>query len=369
MPRPHKEEPNSERTTATRSFWSGTISFGLVSVPVDLLAANRGVVRGLRMLGPEGQPLKRKYLCAQEGTDVNNDELVRGYEVEPGQFVTVTDEELEALEPDKSRDIDLNRFVPKHEISAAFFERGYFLVPAGTSNKAYRLLAHTMEKAGRAGIGTFVMRGKAYVMAIFAENGVLHGQTLRFYDELRTPDDIGVTSKHKGEPKLVAQMTKLINANLSEAFSPDEIKDEDEATVRSVAEEKYKKHEDVIKVASGEADADASEDAEEGEGIADAPEGKLIDLMEVLRRRLAESEAAKPSANDEDEDEDDSKTRKRPHKAKPSGQKAASSDAKHKASDASASPKTKPARAKPAKAAKAPRAKKAPSKVASSKRR
>lgn len=279
-----------------------------MSVPADLLAANRSLVRGLRMLGPQGQPLKRKYMCAQEGDDISTDDLVRGYEVEPGQFVVVTDEELEALEPDKSRDIDLNRFVPKDEISAAFFERGYFLVPAGTSNKAYRLLAHTMEKAGKVGIGTFVMRGKAYLMAIFAEGGVLHGQTLRFYDELRKPEDIGVTPKHKADPKLVAQMTKIIEKAASDAFTPEEIRDEDEATVRSIAEEKYKRQEDVIEVAGEEADADADE-TNDSEALLDAQEGKLIDLMEVLRKRLAESEKSKRK-------EHRTKAAKRPQKAK-----------------------------------------------------
>lgn len=328
MPKAHKETTGDPSTaTATRSFWSGTISFGLVSVPVDLLAANRGVARGLRMLGPQGQPLKRKYICAQEGTDVSNDEIVRGYEVEAGQFVTVSDEELEAIEPDKSRDIDLNRFVPKEDISAAYFERGYVLVPAGNSNKAYRLLAHTMETANKAGIGTFVMRGKAYVMAIFAEAGVLHGQTLRFYDELRKPEDIGVTSKHKADPKLVAQMTKRIEAQQSDEFSPQDLQDEDEATVRSIAEAKWKKRQDVVEVVGAE--ADASEEGEDSESVADAPQGKLIDLMEVLRQRLAQSEtAAKPTAH------------KKPAAKRPKKAKAASKAPRAKATKTARAKKT-----------------------------
>src|SRR5690606_22010540 len=97
-------------------------------------------------------------------------------------FVVVTDEELEALAPEKSRDIDLRRFVDVGAIAPEMCERAYFLTPAGGSTKAYRLLAAAMERTGRAGIATFVMRGKEYLVAILAENGILRTETLRFAD-------------------------------------------------------------------------------------------------------------------------------------------------------------------------------------------
>ena len=97
-----------------RAFWSGTLTFGLVSVPVDLYPAVRSRRIGLRMLGPEDQPLVRRYFCSADGAALGPDDIVRGYENDDGSFTIVTDEELDALAPRKSRDIDLRRFVQRH---------------------------------------------------------------------------------------------------------------------------------------------------------------------------------------------------------------------------------------------------------------
>src|SRR5687768_2178685 len=196
----------------SRSFWSGTITFGLVSIPVDLYSAHRPGRASLRMLSPDGTPLRRRYFCPKEGREVPAGELVRGYEVEPGEHVVVADEELEALEPRRSRDIDLTRFVPADEIDPMFFERGYVLAPAGESTKAYRLLAAIMEETGRAGIATFVMRGKEYLVAILAENGVLRAETLRFADEIRSPAAVGLPARSKPAEAAVRRAEKAIAA-------------------------------------------------------------------------------------------------------------------------------------------------------------
>ncbi len=146
------------------------------------------------MLGPDDQPLVRRYFCSADGRALTRDDIVRGYENDDGSFTIVADEELDALAPRKSRDIDLRRFVAREEIPRQLLERPYVLAPAGESTKAYHLLAATMEKAGRAGIATFVMRGKEYLAAIFAEGGTLRAVTMRFADELRTPHDVGLPS-------------------------------------------------------------------------------------------------------------------------------------------------------------------------------
>ena len=135
----------SGRSDRARAFWSGTISFGLVSVPVDLYPANRSVRASLRMLAPEGTPLSRRYYCPKEEREVSYEEIVRGREVD-GRWIVVTDEELEALEPRKSRDIDLRLFVDRAEIDPVFFDRAYYLAPAGESTKAYRLLAQGLQE-------------------------------------------------------------------------------------------------------------------------------------------------------------------------------------------------------------------------------
>lgn len=122
---------------------------------------------------------------------------MRGYEVEKDRFILVDDEELVALAPEKSQEIDLKRFVELSEIDPVYFERAYFLAPDRDAVKAYRLLARTMEEAGRAGIATFVMRGKEYLVAIIAEQGFLRAETLRFHDELRIPGDACPSSKNR----------------------------------------------------------------------------------------------------------------------------------------------------------------------------
>src|SRR5690606_796011 len=146
---------------------------------------------------PEGVPLARRYYDEKHEREIQREEIVRGFELDDGEMVLVTDAELEALEPDKTRDIDLRRFVPAESIDARYFDRGYFLAPSGDSTKAYRLLAAVMEKSKRAGIATFVMRGKEYLVAIFAENGILRAETLRFADELRSADDVGLPEPAK----------------------------------------------------------------------------------------------------------------------------------------------------------------------------
>src|SRR5262249_3827435 len=142
---------SDEQRLVGRPVWSGSLSFGLVTVPVDLYSAQRSTGVALRMLGPDGTPLARRYVCPKDEKPLDSEEIVRGYEVAKGRFVVVSDEELEALAPRSSRDIELKRFVEQDEIDPAYFVRTYFLVPRDQT-KAYRLLAEIMEQTGRAGI-------------------------------------------------------------------------------------------------------------------------------------------------------------------------------------------------------------------------
>ena len=196
----------------TRAFWSGTITFGLVSIPVALYAANRPQGVRLRMVSPGGTPLQRRYFTSKTDQELDADDIVRGYEVEKGKFVRVDDDELERLAPERTRDIDLRQFVKLDEVDPMYFERAYYLTPAGGSNKAYRLLAKVMEETGRAGIATFVLRAKEYLVAILAENGILRAETLRFADEVRSADDVGLPETKKVKAADVQRFTRAIQA-------------------------------------------------------------------------------------------------------------------------------------------------------------
>jgi Ku protein, prokaryotic len=266
-------EDNDER--GARPFWSGTLTFGLVSVPVDLYPGNRSNRAPLRMLGPEGEPLARRYYSQKTGRDLEADEMIRGYEIDKDKYVVVTDEELERLAPEQSRDIDLRRFVEMESIPPLYFDRSYFLAPSAGSEKAYRLLADTMKKDDLAGIATFVMRGKEYLVAIFPENGILRAETMRFTDELRSPKDIGLPDKKKLPAATVRKFEKIIAKNSDRHLALKELKDEKTAQLLKLVAKKRSQHKDVIKVEEPE-----------------QPEGKVVDLMEVLKKSLAKKRKA-----------------------------------------------------------------------------
>jgi DNA end-binding protein Ku len=240
-----------------------------VSVPVSLFPAARSNRSSLRMLGPDGQPLARRYFAEKTGKDLDADEVVRGYEVSKEKFVIVTDEELDRLAPEKTRDIDLKQFVPAESIPPIYFERGYFLTPAAGSQKAYKLLAETMDKSGLAGIATFVMRGKEYLVAIFSDKGILRAETMRFADELRSPADVGLPKKKAPKKATVTKFEKIISNKSKKQFSPTKLEDKQTDSLLKLVKKKQTKRENVVKVAE-EMDTDH----------------KVIDLVQVLKKSL-----------------------------------------------------------------------------------
>ena len=268
--------PDDQKELRARAFWSGTITFGLVSIPVNLFPGTRSQRAALRMLADDGTPLQRRFFCEKQNREVDRDEIVRGYETAKGKYIVITDDELEALEPKKSRDIDMRRFVPAEDIDPLFFERTYYLAPAGESTKAYRLLAETMESTKRAGIATFVMRGKEYLVAITAEDGLLRADTLRFADEIRSPKAVGLPAVPSVKPADVARMRKVIKANSSAKLAEKELADEYSERIRKLAAKKERKDEDVYELPADFED--------EGEG--DEDDVQVIDLVEVLKRSL-----------------------------------------------------------------------------------
>lgn len=223
------------------------------------------------MLSPEGEPLARKYYSEKTERDLDADEIVRGYEIDKGKYVVVTDEELDRLAPEKSRDIDLKSFVPEESIPPVYFDRGYFLTPATGSEKAYKLLAETMEKGHKAGVATFVMRGKEYLVAIFAEHGILRAETMRFPDELRSPADVGLPKKKPKVPAAtVHKFEKLISGRSKKQLSPARLKDEQTEQLLKLVKKKGAQRKNVVKVETEER----------------AP-GKVIDLVAILKKSLA----------------------------------------------------------------------------------
>jgi DNA end-binding protein Ku len=268
------EDEDFDQPSGMRPFWSGTITFGLVTVPVALYSATRSRGVALKMIGPDEAPVRRRYVCSKDGKVLDADEIVRGYETEKGKFVVITDDELEAIEPRKSREIDLRVFVDVDDIDPMYFNRAYFLVPSGGTNKAYRLLAEVMEKSKQAGIATFVMRAKEYLVAILAENGILRAETLRFSDEVRKPEDVGLPEVPKAAAADVKKFENQIARHAKKVNLHEFLDDYTERLEKLVAAKERKK-EDIVKAP---AETRADDD--------DAGGGEVVDLLAVLSRSL-----------------------------------------------------------------------------------
>lgn len=225
------------------------------------------------MLSPDGEPLARKYYTEKTDRKLDADEMVRGFEVKPGKYVVVSDEELDRLAPDKTRDIDIKVFVPEQSIPPVHFERGYFLTPGSGSEKAYKLLAETLARSERAGIATFVMRGKEYLVSIFSEHGILRAETMRFADEIRSPKDIDLPEKPKLPKATVTKFEKLISSRSKKQLSTTKLKDDHAERLLKLVKKKSSQRKNVVKV-----------DVEEDHGRDD---GKVVDLVAILKKSLA----------------------------------------------------------------------------------
>ncbi|MGH7678254.1 MAG: Ku protein [Gemmatimonadaceae bacterium] len=272
MPEPKAQtpDPTAQDEDYGRPFWTGTVSFGLVNVPVGLFPASRPLGVAMRMVTSEGTPLQRRYFSGQDGKFLPWDEIVRGYEVEKDEFVVLEEDELERVAPDKTNNIDLRMFVKASDIDPIYFERGYFMVPTGTNNKAYRLLARVMEDTGLAGVATFVMRAKEYIAAIFAENGILRAEMLRFADEVRTPESIELPKPVRVSEAEVSRIEKAIEKLADDKFSEKDLVDRSAVRLLDIVEKKVKKDQDVVELPEDE----------------DEERADMLDLMQALERSL-----------------------------------------------------------------------------------
>lgn len=268
-----------ERAAPGRPIWSGTVSFGLVNIPVQLIAGLRDTKIRLRMLGAQGTPLRRRYASSSDDTPLAADHVVRGYEVEPGRFIVIEDSELQAIAPEMSRDIDLQRFVKVNEIDPVFFDRPYYLIPASGVTKAYGLLAAVMEDSGRAGIATFVMRGKEYLLAILSQAGVLRAQTLRFVDEVRTVEQIGLPTTTKAAARDLKRIAKSMQPLAGKAVKPGDLIDERNRRLVELIAQKERAGEVI----------DVAEAAEPGDTV-------VIDLLDKLKQSLGQAAKKPPKA-------------------------------------------------------------------------
>lgn len=257
-----------------RSLWTGSLSFGLVNVPVSVVTAVKDLDLHFRQLHEkDGAPIEVQRWCAEEKVEVPYEEITHGYELEDGGQVIVSDLELQAIEPRRTRTIDIERFVDLAEVDPLYFEHPYFLVPASDDDgslRAYRLLSEVMSRTERAALGRFVMRAKEYLAIVRHRDGALTLTTMLFADEVRELKGIDTAHQktHKPSKKQLDAAVAVIE-ELSCEWEPDAHKDRYRARLKRVVDRKRK----------GET-LKAPEEAEQ----APAPS----DLMEALERTLEE---------------------------------------------------------------------------------
>ncbi|HUA48429.1 MAG TPA: Ku protein [Solirubrobacteraceae bacterium] len=228
-----------------RALWSGSLSFGLVNVPVLMVTAVRDLDLHFRQLHKkDGAPIEVQRWCSKEDVEVPYEEIVRAFELEDGGQVTISDEELEAIAPSRTRTIEIDQFVDVAEVDPIYFDHPYYLVPASEddgSARAYRLLGDVMARTDRAAVGQFVMRAREYLAIVRAHGGALMLSTMLFADEVRPSKGVDAATQKSHKPS--AQELKAAVAvieELSGAWEPGEWKDRYRRRLQDVVARKRK---------------------------------------------------------------------------------------------------------------------------------
>lgn len=284
---------------AARALASGTVSFGLVSIPVKVYSATEssGSIHFNLLHKDCGSRLKQQYLCAKDGTVVGRDEMVKGYEFAEDQYVMFTNEELKELEEESTQSIDITEFVPLEKVDPIYFDKPYYLGPGKGGDKAYRLLTTAMRQSERAGLAKYAARGKQYlVMLRPTEDDRLVMQQLHYADEVRSAAEIAAPSGEVREPELKLAL-QIIDQISHDEFKPEAYHDEVQERIERVIQKKVEGKEVSI--------APTAE-----------PKAQIIDLMEALKASLASKAASAPKP----------KAAKRGEAAQPAKKKAARSE-------------------------------------------
>lgn len=260
---------------ASRSIWTGSITFGLVNIPVKLFVAVREKNIHFHMLHDQDHVrLQRKMICPKDGKEVHNEHVVKGYEVSPGQYVIIKESELEAAAPKKSKTIEIEAFVALSDIDPVYFDRPYYVVPQEQGAKAYRLLVEAMEKSKKVGIARFVMRAKEYLCALRPQDGALVLETMHFDDEVLPVDEVdGVPHKSKSDDRELKMAAQLIDS-LTTKFKPEKYHDTYREAVQQLIEKKAEGEEVVTQPAVEE------------------KKGRATNLMAALEASLATAKSA-----------------------------------------------------------------------------
>jgi DNA end-binding protein Ku len=259
---------------AARAIASGTITFGLVSVPVKLYSGTQSKSLSFNLLHEKDKSrLRQQYVCATCGEVVERSAMVKGYEYAKDQYAVLTDEELKALERQSDQTIEIEEFVPIAQVDPIYFDRTYLLGPDKGGAKAYRLLGAAMQRAGKGAVAKFSTRGKQQLVLVRHTPGGLMLHSLFYADEVRDFGDIEHVEEITLKPNEVDLAVQLIEQLASDTFEPGKYEDEYRKRALEVIEQKVAGQEVVV-------------------AAPHAPKGQIIDLMEALKASLDQKRKA-----------------------------------------------------------------------------
>jgi DNA end-binding protein Ku len=262
-----------------RTIWNGSLSFGLVTIPVGLAVAQQRTDVSFRTLHREcGSPIKQKRWCPVHEREVEAEELVKGWELAKGQFVMVEESDLESVELKRSRSIELLRFVPLAEVDPLYFDRAYYLAPATepVGRRPYALLLRTLQDAEMAAIGRFVLWGKENLCLVRALESALALETLYYAEDIRSRAEITEAVEDTEVSEAELTMARQLVESLAGGFDPADYRNSYREEVRAMLEAKV--------------------DGQEIVSPEPQPEAPVIDLMEALRQSVAAASEPKAPA-------------------------------------------------------------------------
>jgi DNA end-binding protein Ku len=310
-----------------RAIWSGSISFGLLNVPVKLYSAtSKQTVRFKELREGDGSRIRHKRVAEEDGKEVPYEKIVKGYEISPEQYVILTREELEELDPKRTRAIEIQDFVDLDEIDPIYFDQPYYLGPDAGAEKAYRLLVQAMEDERKVAVARFVLRNKEHLAAIRPMNGVMTMATMRFADEVVDPsqlDEVLGDDDVKVDKREVEMAKKLIDS-LASDFDADKYHDEYREELLDLIERKAK-GEDVVVAQSEE-----------------PTPTKAPDLMSALEESLAAVRGEELAGDAAADGDGAAKPKKATKSSRSKSSAKAKSSSKSKSSSGKSSKTTKP---------------------------
>ena len=260
-----------------RALWKGLVNFGLVNIPVELHTGARSHAPSFRLLHrTDLSPIKMERICQTDGKAVAWDDLVKGYEIEPGRFVAVTQDDFKTAALERSRSIDILAFVPLDDIDARYWDTPYLALPAKGAEHSYALLAHALQKSGRAGIAKYVMRQRQHLAGLITIDGRLIVSTMRFHE------DLVELPKAPSQQKLATReldLARQLIEGMADRWEPEKYTDDYVAALMKVIEAKAEG--EVVRAPRARA----------------AESTKVVNLVARLRESLAAAGQSKPSTS------------------------------------------------------------------------